>query len=231
MRDPVRFQRLTLKVLVSPETNDHQVRFFGDGSDVIQTLRADGMLGLDPDDVLRDPPPLLPGDGATPVPIARCGCGEVGCDSIEVVIRRSGDVVVWEVQQRSLSFPAAQYESELRRATLDKSWETPERTAARLLAERMDKDVLAQRGLTFQWASGRHTEGEFTVSLLLRPGPYQLLVPVHWETGEAPELIAQRAADLLRRDPHAWRAVRYLPQAQGLGRPEVAGAGWVSWDG
>ncbi len=48
---------LRIEVLPSPETNDHEVRLLGDG-DNLTHLFDHSLMGLDPDDLLREPCPL-----------------------------------------------------------------------------------------------------------------------------------------------------------------------------
>src|SRR5262249_2150127 len=153
----------------------------------------------DPEDILVAPRPL---DASKPhkATVARCRCGVIGCGSIEVNIERSRDDVEWSwgdaESPQAVSFLAAGYDEELRRALTDTSWETPNRTAARLLANQVDRQTLTSHGLTFTWGSGRVRNGAFSVALQLEPGPYQVLVHLPW-TGETPEVIARKCAELL----------------------------------
>src|SRR6266702_3634225 len=55
--DPV---RLRISVQPSPETNDHEVLLMGDDQDLVARF-GDGSIGLDPDNVLTSPCPLIPG--------------------------------------------------------------------------------------------------------------------------------------------------------------------------
>ena len=221
-------QLLRIEIRPSPETNDHEVRFFVDDVDVIARWWS-GMMGLDPDDILVDPCGLLGRD--SPVTIARCSCGVVGCGSVEVEIRRSQDQVVWECASRiadeplRLGFLARSYDAEVERALHDHSWETPDRTAARLLALVVNRSALARNHFTYTWASGRSQPGKFTVSLSLEPGPYQVLVHVPWRS-EVSEEIARTCATLLEQPPDAWQDVVWYPQARELPPPPFRGPGW-----
>ncbi len=61
--------------------------------------------------------------------------GEAGYGSAAVEIIRREDLVVWTPDARDpYSFSAAAYDAEVERAIHDTSWETPDRTAARLCA-------------------------------------------------------------------------------------------------
>ena len=223
-------QALRIEIRPSPETNDHEVLFIADGVDII-ARHWSGMMGLDPDDILVEPCELRGGISPLAVTIARCNCGVIGCGSVDVEIRRSQDQVVWECSDQIADLPlrlyflATAYDAEVERALHDHSWETPDRTAARLLAALVDRDALAQNHLTFSWASGRSQAGKFTVSLTLGPGSYQVLVHVPWR-GERPEEIARTLAELLEQPPDAWPEVIWYPQARDLEPPPFRGPGW-----
>ena len=128
-----------------------------------------------------------------------------------------------------LRFHANGYETEVERALSDTSWETPDRTAARLLAGKIDRPTLARHGLSFAWASGRARSGAFSISFRLEPGPYHVLVHHPW-AAESPEEIAQQAAQLLRLEPANWVQAEWFPQQAGLGAPLLAGPGWRRGD-
>jgi len=218
------FQTFALKVVPSPATNDHEVRLLGDGEELIDRF-WDGMIGLDPNDILLEPCPIEPSAAGRKATVARCDCGVIGCGSVEVIVRSDGDKVLWVEGDRMLRFPAAAYEAEINRAQRDTSWETLERTAARLVREQVDRDLLARNGLSFEWASGRASNGRFTVSLRLDPGPHQVLVSVPWSS-ETAEDLANSALELLKGDPRTWDGVGYLPQRGDLGNPPLIGPGW-----
>lgn len=151
----MQYSELRIEIHASPETNDHEVHFIADGVDIIARY-WDDMMGLDPDDILVEPCELLDGASQEAVTGARCICGVIGCGSVEVEIQRSEDYVVWEYavdspsrQSLRISFLAEPYDAEVERALRDHSWETPDRTAARLLASMVKRDILAQHHLSF----------------------------------------------------------------------------------
>jgi hypothetical protein len=222
------YRQLRIDVRPSPETNDHEVRFFGDGDDIIARFWND-MMGLDPDDILVAPCPLDASSKPHKATVARCSCGVIGCGSVEVDIERSTDDVKWSwgdsESPRAVSFLATNYDEELRRALIDTSWETPDRTAARLLRNYVDRQSLASHGLTFTWGSGRVRKGAFSVALQFEPGPYQVLVHLPW-TGEPPEVIARKCAELLREPPSNWLAAEWFAQKPNLGPPLLVGPSW-----
>ena len=185
-------------------------------------------MGLDPSGFLVADCPLAAGPFPRNLLIGRCSCGCLGCGDVTVLASLEGDVLTWTHDVRPTiqrHFDWSSYRAEITRAVSDHSWETPERTAARLLAARLDHDKLAARGITFEWASGRVVGGPLTISLRLADGPHQLLVHVPWN-GETPSEIVSNAAALLELAPESWEGVQWYPQANGIGAPRFAGPGW-----
>ena len=200
---------IAFQVIPSPETNDHEVKIFVDGRDYI-AQHWPAMIGMDPDDVLsyRE---LSPRDEPHDATIVRCGCGIVGCGSAWVRIAAEGNRIIWDTWRGDASQPPAgtlvfdrnQYMQAVRDAVEDHSWETPDRTAARILTELVDHRTLAANNLTYQWASGRLQEATLSISLGGPGGCHQILVHVPWGK-QSPEEIATEAADLLKTDPNQW---------------------------
>jgi hypothetical protein len=119
--------------------------------------------GFDPAQILGAGSPLVPDDTGRRVAVYRCSCGEPGCGVIAPYIVTSPDrqkiswvdfrdytgVFVSPLEPRSaefegrpwdlpdLHFDRVQYLAEVRRATKDRSWETPRRRTARLLEEHL----------------------------------------------------------------------------------------------
>ncbi len=178
MNDRVPLERLSISVRPSPETNDHQVVLRSEEGDLIERF-GDRMIGLDPDDIMVEPCPLLPGDAPRSVLIGRCDCGVIGCGSVEVTIAVEEGVVSWATAVRTVGvrFDVTQYTAEVQRALADFSWETPDRTAARLIAKSVDRDRLAGAGLEFTWASGRIAQNTMTIALAYTEGPHQAAAP------------------------------------------------------
>jgi len=217
------------RIEVRPSSpNGHEVRFLADGDDIIDRY-WDDIIGLDPGDILVRPCPLHADTTPHSALVACCSCGVIGCDDLEVEIARSSRHVTWtwgsEEDLQTLKFPAASYEAEVERALSDTSWETPDRTAARLLAGKVDREILRRHGVSYCWGSGRVRQGMFTISLKLEPGPYQLLLHLPWST-ESPGKIAQRCAKLVAGAPARWVGVEWYPQQPGLGPPAIAGPTW-----
>jgi hypothetical protein len=222
------YSAFQIDVRFSPETNDHEVRFYADGEDIIARYWSD-MMGLDPDNILVTPSPLAGGDKPHWVTVARCNCGVIGCGSIEVEVVRSADNVEWKwgrpESPQIIKFAATSYDAEVDRALTDTTWETPDRPAARLLADKVNRGVLGRHGVSYSWASGRVRKDTLTVSLNLEPGPYQLLLHLPWNA-ESPEQIAQKCDEILGDPPASWAQVEWFPQRPGLGPPAMAGPSW-----
>lgn len=210
----------------SPEINGHEVLLLGDGQNLTALFDAD-LMGLDPCDLLTPPSPLEAHEIGHTTPIGRCQCGYVGCCSVSVAIKLEGLQVRWRGIKTDciVMFDGGQYTREIERALADYSWETPERTASRLITRAIDNDSLGTWGFTFSWASGRCRTGMMTVALLLEPGPYQVLLGLPWD-GENIEDIVQRMTATLALHPETWPNVECNPQAEDLGPPPFRGAGW-----
>jgi hypothetical protein len=184
---------LRLAVVASPSSNDHAVLCLVDGVDVVAQL---GGLGLDPDDFFKEPPRATPGEPAREYRIGRCECGVVGCGDVLAQVVRDQDHVTWMAATNEFVFDAAQYDEELARAASDHSWETPHRTAERLVRERVPANQLRERGLVFEWASGRASQGKFTLAIHEAEGPYrQVLLTVPWRD-DLEQVVAEALAVL-----------------------------------
>lgn len=218
---------ISFQVVPSPATNDHEVKIFIDGRDFIPQHWPD-MMGMDPDDILsyRELSPRTEPHEAT---VVRCGCGVVGCGSAWVRISPEGDQVIWDNWQgdkgeppaETLVFDRNQYMRALKDAVEDHSWETPDRTAARILASLVDHDALTTNSLKYQWASGRIRDDALTISLKGPEGCHQILVHVPWNR-QSPEELAIEAADLLKTDPNRWPDVAWY----GDTKPSFSGPAW-----
>lgn len=194
-----RLSRLLLTVDPSPETNDHEVQIWIDGTNVLEPLSA---MGLDPDDLFHGPNALRPDAYDTTVTIGRCNCGCLGCGDIDVRIELEGDHVLWARSGRTAwRFSRADYETEIRRAMSDTSWETPDRTAARLVREGIPSIAhhLDDLGLKFDWASGRIEVGCFDVSLSGNEG--QVMVRIASDRDPPARLAARMLERLLEEQP------------------------------
>src|SRR5258708_907517 len=89
-----RFQ-FRIEVQQSPETSGHEVCLLADGENLIERFSSD-MIGLDPDDLLVEPCPMRAQESPHTATIGRCNCGDIGCGSVEVEVRRELDLVTWQ---------------------------------------------------------------------------------------------------------------------------------------
>jgi hypothetical protein len=215
-----------IRVRPAPEINGHEVCLLADNIDLVEFFAA-GQMGLDPTELLIEPCALRADRSCHAALVARCRCGYAGCSSGEVKIQANDRRVTWAAldSARSIEFDSLQYSIEVERALNDCSWETPERTAARLIMQAVDRRRLADRGFQLCWASGRCSEGLMTVSLLLSPGPYQVLVRLEWD-GENIDAVVGQFKAILHQSPETWPSVECNPQKEGLGDPPITGPGW-----
>jgi hypothetical protein len=217
---------IAFQVVPSPETNDHEVKILMDGRNFIAEHWPD-MMGMDPDDVLSYAA-LSPRDEPHETTVVRCGCGIVGCGSAWVRISSERDLVIWDNWQGDTGKPPAgtlvfnrnQYLRAVKHAVEDRSWETPDRTAARMLVSIVDQAVLAASKLEYQWASGRIRHDALTISLGGPEGCHQILVHVPWDK-QSPEEVAREAAALLKTDPNNWSDVAWNGE-----NPPFTGPAW-----
>lgn len=221
--------RLRILVRRSRETNDHEVRLFGDDVDLLPRFGQQDSLGLDPDDILLSPCRLIPSEGSFDTVVGRCSCGCVGCGDVVVGIAADQGHILWNARGLEGCFEADQYHTEVARALSDHSWETPERAAGRLVRERIDRERLALHGMTFSWASGRAAANQFVVALNLEPGPFQVLVSFPTGACLEPDALSHRIVQALSAHPDQWASVQWLPQQSGLLVPGIAGPGWHPW--
>ncbi|NYF11621.1 hypothetical protein HDC94_002777 [Leifsonia sp. AK011] len=146
----------------------------------------------DPSDAWAKPP-LLQSADAQRIALYTCSCGTAGCGVIAPIIATDGDVVTWTdfrdftgvfvhpddpsdgyegelLPMDQVRFDASQYREEVMRIALDRSWESPSRVTARILAMLLEEhhEVIADAGYRVGWvASAWWKEGagrfEFTL--------------------------------------------------------------------
>jgi hypothetical protein len=188
---------------------------------------------MDPQFVLIPTNCLVATDQKHTVQIARCGaCGIHGCVDTDVTISRDGDVVHWEWSKdipmdRNVSFDAAPYDLELARMSADLSWETPVRTAGRLVLTNVDRDHLLHYGL--RPARVYYHQGEmFTVGLEIE-GEYQIWVDIPW-LDRGPAELAAAACATLARPPSEWQATWFSNRGEVDEPPGIAGPSWQRFE-
>jgi hypothetical protein len=154
----------SLRLEVTPASGDadggFQVQVYVNG---VEMTSAGAGLGMDPYDILVPTNRLVAASQPHTAPVARCECGEYGCGSTDVTITRDGDRAHrdWSIEapmSRGASFTAADYDVEVERVAADHSWETPERTAGRLVLTNMDRERLFTYGLSPSWVANNHRD-------------------------------------------------------------------------
>ncbi|HZX09179.1 hypothetical protein [Kribbella sp.] len=182
---------------------------------------ADEWQGFDPAEILGADAPLVPDDAGRRVAVYRCSCGEPGCGVIAPYIVPSpdhqriswidfrdytgvfnGPLTATPTEGRpwnlpDLHFNRTQYLAEVRRATADRSWETPRRATARLLKDRL-RSIPHLRWISPAWnADGVQLSIE-------QPGHPQQLLHLT-STKPTPEQAASDMAhQLLSTPPTTW---------------------------
>lgn len=221
----------TLRLAITPVGADagggFQLRIYVNAVEV--TEKGAG-LGMDPYDVLVPVNRFVARNKPQVVPVARCGCGEYGCGMTDATIIRDGDRVRWEWEaevpmSRPVLFEADAYDREVTRAAEDHSWETPERTAGRLILSSIAPDELPS-GLRFDWvANDRRDSTRFQVCLQV-PTEYQILIDFDCDD-RSPESLASEVRRVLTTEPPArWRAA-WHSMKRTHAPPAIAGAGWA----
>jgi hypothetical protein len=224
---------LTLRVVPTPADAGpgFHVEIWIDGTELTSSTAG---LGMDAYDVLIPEVRLEATAEPRRVPVARCTCGTYGCKKADVVVRLDGGLVRWDWVGPDLRhvFDASQYRAELARARSDLSWETPGRTAGRLVLERLDRSLLARHRIRYgSGANTRKTPSQFELCLIaLDPAQpleraYQVFVSVPWE-GRTPEALAEAVLDLLHAPPSTWTA-RWHAVDRAAGPPAIAGPNWA----
>ncbi|GAA2482175.1 hypothetical protein [Winogradskya humida] len=187
-------------------------------------------LGMDPRQILTPVNRLEAAPEPRTTPFARCDCGDYGCGVTDVTITRDGDAVHWDWSvelpiNRRVSFAADQYDTEITRMAADNSWETPERTAARLVEIQADRAALTTHGLSFSWAANDHRDpATFRVAVMLG-SDYQIFVGTPWRD-HTPESLAAEVCENLAQGPGRWRATWHPVHSGVPGPPPIARPSW-----
>jgi hypothetical protein len=179
--------------------------------------------GFDPAEILGARSPLVPDDAGRRVAVYRCSCGEAGCGVIAPYIvasphhtriswvdfrdytgvfngplaPRSDDYEGRPWDLPDLHFDRDQYLAEVRRATKDRSWETPRRHTARLLKEHLR----SVRDLT--WVSPAWNEEGMALSFE-QAGHHQLVLRLTSTAQDPAQAAADMAQQLRSAPPEDW---------------------------
>jgi hypothetical protein len=222
------------------ESTDPVAKILIDGEDLFSHLPPTGFSPFDPGDLLGPDWPLEPVDPPRRVAVYRCSCGEPGCGVVAPVITGNDSEVRWSDfrdftglfnsplhnpkyepdEHRSLPLPVpelvfdgVQYMAEVRRATADRSWETPARRTARFLKEMLlaQSEQLAEWGLEVDWVFPAHRrENCVSVAMLDLDHRYvqrpalQLLMTLSAPEGTPEDRAASMLRNLLSTTPEKW---------------------------
>ncbi len=208
----------------------------GDGFQVLvyindtEITTAGAGLGMDPYDLLIPTNHLIATSEPHTIGIARCECGVYGCGATDVTIARGPDVVHWDwsaekPMPRGVSFPADLYDTEMARITADHAWETPERTAGRLILTGINHQRLAAYGLRPTWAATDYRDPARFQIVLQLDADYQVFLSLPWHS-EDPQALARRALATLQTSPGTWNATWHPIRPTLTGPPPIAGPSW-----
>lgn len=220
----------TIRFAITPNSSewshDYELQVFI--NEVEMTSKGAGM-GMSPFDVIL-PNRLHAEPTARQVPIARCECGEYGCGSTDVLIRREGEVVHWDwliekPASGGATFDAEQYETEVDRLVNDRTWERPQDTAARAVIEGVDHDRLAESNLRFLWAARTSKSPDVFRACLKADDDFYAYVGFPF-AGRTPESVAEDLLQALGTAPETWTATYVSSRLDVRGRPSMAGPGW-----
>ena len=198
-------------------------------NDVEVTEQGAG-LGMDPYSVLVPVNRFVARDEPQVIPVARCGCGVYGCGMTDATITRDGGRVRWDWEaevpmSRPALFEAEAYAREVTRAADDHSWETPERTAGRLILSSIAPHELPS-GLRFDWVADDWRDPSRFVVCLQVPGEHQIFMDFDW-AGHSPESLASEVRRVLTTQPPArWHAA-WHSMTRTEAPPAIAGAAWT----
>jgi hypothetical protein len=196
-----------------------------DGVDVSRTNDDDG---ADPWHVLVPVNRFVATDEPTSTVIACCpSCGP-DCSAVEARIRRAGDAVrwewgrrgtKWESLRRTTLFDADVYDAEVDRLGAERSWETPEHRAGRLILA----DLALPPGI-----EGVRVRANGAAELevwLEEPDEYQIFVGVPWDE-DRPDESAAAVRTVLSGPPRRWFEDWHSIKVDREAPPPYAGPSW-----
>ncbi|MGV2018192.1 hypothetical protein [Agrobacterium sp. 22-223-1] len=178
---------LCYQILPNHEDNTYEVRFTVDGTDWI----GKDHLGLDPSDLIRQ---LTEGHEGH-LTIGRCGCGCMGCDDLNVDVKRTSTSVEWSSHNRTtVVFEAEHYDHQVCLLIKDYTWEPLNRTVERHL-DAMFSGKVTDDGYKYDWASTRIKPG--VVNMSVTKDSQQRLLEFSWD-GDTIESALARGRQLLQ---------------------------------
>jgi hypothetical protein len=226
-----RMDKIGFRIQPSPIVDDYEVRILVSGKDIIPR----GMTGLDPVQGL-EVEGLLSQTALTEGGRLWFARGDYETDEgAYLQVSRAESAVIWNLEDAgnpTFAFNAREYDEAISRLREDFSWETPKRTAERLI-KNLDYSALNKYGIKFLNASARWWNSEkIAVSFWLTDESaieYQLVCHVAWDQSNA-QGAADNVENLLRQAPEQWSDVVCYPQVPYKLHliPSIAGPGWRS---
>lgn len=179
--------KISFKILPSPESNDHQVIILIDG----ESLLDEGHVGIDPPEFFKQ----LKQNPSGKFLVGRCGCGVVGCDDVIISISRDKTTISWlTMNNQAFEFSNDLYDLAIKELMSDKSWESVERQVERLVGDIM-LGTKTDDGFSFQWASARIQQNIVHMSFI--NGIEQRLLEFSWD-GVTSNSAVKRASQFKR---------------------------------
>jgi hypothetical protein len=182
---------LSFKISPSKSSNDHETRILIDGIDILLNTEFSDALGLDPVALFAEKKLFTQGHAL----IGRCVCGCVGCCDEGVEVIRGPGTVQWHTGAGTFSFNSDEYDAVMKGACADTSWETPERTAERLVNQIDFSKYAIPENSFFEWASARCGEGKMVLSF--KSGREQKLINVDWDPKQPPQTAVEAVLKML----------------------------------
>ena len=224
--DAVDSLRLEIAPAQSGAGDTFELKVFINGNDVL----GEAALGLDPFDVIVPTNHLIARPQPHTARIGRCTCGDYECRPIDVTITRDGPQVHWDwlknkpMDQR-VTFAWSQYAGEISRVASDVAWETPERTAGRLVLAGADRAGLRRQGIELQAAHNDWRDPGVFLVLLVIDSAFEAEVELPW-AGRTPEQLAWEMCALLSLRPQDWTVHWFARHRSSIVNPRMAGPGW-----
>lgn len=221
--------RFAIEPILDEGNRGFEVQIFVNG---IEMTRAGAGLGMDTNDLLIPEVRFRPKSKPHQVAVARCDCGVYGCGSTDVMITAEDSVVHWDwliekPMHRRVTFDRAQYDQAVDLLDTDRSWETPEREAVRIVATACRSQHLEDHGLQYSGAADHYADRSlFEVSLIL-DDEYQLFLRTPW-AGRTAEHLAADVMSTISTDPRTWEVLwsGMTPESRDR-QPRLAGPGWT----
>lgn len=214
---------LRLQVRAPESGNDFEVLVFVNG---VEMTSIGAGMGMDPYDLFVPFNRLRPRAESFEVPIARCNCGIYGCGSTDVRITLDGDEVHWDwliekPSEQRATVRRDEYDSALRALDRSTDWETPERTAGRLVLSRLDKAHLARFDLRPGFVCNDWREPSLFQVVLTYRDTHQVFLRFPWNNA-TPGALARTVVDVLTEEPSTWTGTRHQFEQRGRRPPKFA---------